>query len=144
MMNLQYKDLKMTADFLKNLSLKGKESVHRMRVVKVLEEQNKKLAEEELELLKAFAEIDDQGELVQAQGGGFKIKEDKDKREFKQQQEELYQEYFTVGDKNLETALKTVEEIVNDYNEELSDKDAEAHFLLVESFENVEKKESAE
>ncbi|WP_062052330.1 hypothetical protein [Bacillus sp. JCM 19034] len=137
-MKLQYKDLKVAADFLKKISLKGKKSVHRMRIVKVLEEQNKKFAEEELELLKSYAELDEQGELVPTQGGGFKIKEDKDKKEFRKQQEELYQEYFVVDDKNLETALKTVEEVVNDYNKELSDKDAEAHFLLVEAFENKE------
>ncbi|WP_062049224.1 hypothetical protein [Bacillus sp. JCM 19034] len=137
-MKLQYKDLKVAADFLKKVSLKGKKSVHRMRIIKVLEEQNKKFAEEELELLKSYAELDEQGELVLSEGGGFKIKEDKDKKEFRKQQEELYQEYFVVDEKNLETAVKTVEEVVNDYNKELSDKDAEAHFLLVEAFENME------
>jgi acetolactate synthase small subunit len=138
MIKLQNKELKDVAEFLKKLSLNGKKSVHRMRVVKVLEEQNKKLGEEELELLKEYVETDEKGEFVH-ESGNLKFKGDV--KEFKKQQEDLYNEYFVLDDTNLESALKTLKEVVNDYNKELSEKDAEAHFTLVEAFENEANKE---
>ena len=54
-----------------------------MRVVKVLQEQNKSFADEELELIKSFAELDDNGELVPAEGGGYKLIGDR--KEFRKQ-----------------------------------------------------------
>ncbi|KYG34904.1 hypothetical protein [Alkalihalobacillus trypoxylicola] len=133
MIRLQKQDLKKAADFLLKVTLEGKKSVHRMRVVKVLQEQHKVFGDEELELLKSFAELDDNGDLVQAEGGGFKLVGDK--KEFKKQQQELMDEDYILEGKNFETALKTVEEVMMDYNKELSESDAEAHFLWVEAFE---------
>ncbi|GAF63638.1 hypothetical protein BTS2_0529 [Bacillus sp. TS-2] len=133
MITLQNKDLKRASEFLLKITLKGKKQIHRMRVVKVLQEQHKIFADEELELLKSFAELDEQGELVPAEGGGFKLAGDK--KEFKKQQKELMNEDFIIEGKNLESALKTVEEVIMDYNKELSESDAEAHFLWVEAFE---------
>ncbi|MED4080094.1 hypothetical protein P4637_08845 [Halalkalibacterium halodurans] len=132
MIKIQNKELKDVSEFLRKLSLKGKKSVHRMRIVKVLEEQNKKLGEEEVELLKEYVETDEKGEFIYE---NEKLKFKNDAREFKKQQDELFNEYFVLDDTNLESALKTLEEIVNDYNKELSEKDAEAHFILVEAFE---------
>jgi hypothetical protein len=135
MIKIQNKELKNVSDFLKKLSLKGKKSVHRMRIVKVLEEQNKKLGEEEVELLKEYVETDEKGEFIY-ENEKFKFKNDA--REFKKQQDELFNEYFVLDDTNLESALNTVKEVVTDYNKELSEKDAEAHFILVEAFEKGE------
>ncbi|KYG30417.1 hypothetical protein [Alkalihalobacillus trypoxylicola] len=133
MIKMLKKEIKMAADFLLKLNLKGKDSVHRMRIVKVLQEQHKLFADEELELLKSFAELDENGELVQAEGGGFKLVGDK--KEFKKQQQELLEEIFVLEGKNLEPALKTVEEVMMDYNKELSESDAVAHFLWIQAFE---------
>lgn len=132
MIKIQNKELKDVSEFLRKLSLKGKKSVHRMRVVKVLDEQNKKLGEEEVELLKEYVETDEKGEFV-TENGNLKFKGSA--KEFKKQQEELYNEDFVINDKNLESALNTVKEVVTEYNKELSEKDAEAHFVLVEAFE---------
>ncbi|MFS0591988.1 hypothetical protein AB1L05_10335 [Cytobacillus horneckiae] len=59
-----------------------------------------------------------------------------DAKEFKKQQEALYDEYFVIKDENLESALTTVKKLVNDYDMELTGKAAEAHFIIVEAFEN--------
>lgn len=139
MMKLQNKNLKNVVDFLlNNVGAKGKKNLHRMRIVKALQEQNKKYYEEEMVLLKEFAELDEQGNLVPGQGGGFKLKGDK--KEFEKQQAELMDEYFVLDDVNLQSALKTVEKLANEFDKELAGVSAEAHFYLVEAFENEEEK----
>ncbi|OEH52987.1 hypothetical protein AQ616_18265 [Oceanobacillus sp. E9] len=136
MVKLQNKYLKDAAEFLQNvISTKGKKNLHRMRVVKVLLCQYEKVAEEEITLLKEYAKTDDQGEFVKNEAGGFDMD---DYKGFNEQHKELFEEYFTLDDKNLEPALKTVEKLVNDFDKELSGKNAEMHYLLVEAFESNE------
>ena len=142
MIKLQNKYLKNVADFLQNtLSAKGKKNVHRMRIVKALENKYKEVGEEEVTLLKEYAQLDDQGELKRNDAGGFDIE---DTKGFNESHKALYDEYFMIDDKNLESALKTVEKLVNDYDKELSGKSAEAHFILVEAFEENNTEEDAE
>ena len=142
MIKLQNRDLKNVADFLQNtVSAKGKKNVHRMRIVKALESKYKEVGEEELTLLKEFAQLDDNEELKRNEAGGLDIE---DKKGFNEAHEALYDEYFVIDDKNLESALKTVEKLVNDYDKELSGKQAEAHFILIEAFEENNTEEDAE
>ena len=142
MIKLQNKDLKNVADFLQNtLTAKGKKNVHRMRIVKAIENKNKEVGEEEYTLLKEYVPIGDNGELKRNDTGGFAIE---DTKGFSEQHKALYDEYFVIDDKNLESALKTVEKLVNDYDKELSGKQAEAHFILIEAFEENNTEEDAE
>ena len=142
MIKLQNKYLKNVADFLQNtVSAKGKKNIHRMRIVKALQERNKEVGEEEVTLLKEYAQLDDKGELKRNDAGGFSIE---DTKGFGEQHKALYDEYFVIDDKNLESALKTVEKLVNDYDKELSGKQAEAHFILVEAFEESNIEEDVE
>ena len=142
MIKLQNKDVKNVADFLQNtISVKGKKNIHRMRIVKSLQERNKVVGEEEFTLLKEYAQLDDKGELKRNEAGGFYIE---DTKGFSEQHKALYDEFFVFDDKNLESALKTVEKLVNDYDKELSGKQAEAHFILVEAFDENKTEEDAE
>lgn len=135
---IQHKHLSNIADFLQNqVSAKGKKNIHRMRIVNAIATKNKLVGEEELALLKEYGKTDDDNELVLNEQGGIQME---DAKEFKKQQEALYDEFFVVDDKNLESALKTVEKLVNEYDKELSGKSAEAHFILCEAFENEEEK----
>lgn len=142
MIKLQNKYLKNTADFLLNtVSAKGKKNVHRMRIVKAMENKNKEVIEEELTLLKEYAKLDDNGEPKRNEYGSFDIE---DTKGFNKEHKDLYDEYFVIDDKNLESALKTVEKLVNDFDKELSGKQAEAHFILVEAFEENNSEEEQE
>jgi hypothetical protein len=132
MIKLQNKDLKITYDFLMSIGVKGKKSTHRTRIAKAIEEQHKKYADEELNLLKDYCSVDDKGEFVRLPNGNLDIS---DTAKFNKEQESLANEYFVIDDTNLETALKTVKELVIDYNKELDGNDALAHFYLVEAFE---------
>ncbi|MEK4966316.1 hypothetical protein MKX29_01195 [Cytobacillus sp. FSL R7-0696] len=137
-LKIQHKHLSNVADFLQNqIGAKGKKNIHRMRIVNALATKNKLVGEEELALLKEYGKTDDDNELVLNEQGGIQME---DAKEFKKQQEALYDEFFVVDDKNLESALKTVEKLVNEYDKELSGKSAEAHFILCEAFENEEEK----
>lgn len=130
---LQYKHLKGAADFLLNdVGAKGKKNIHRMRVVKALQEQLKKFAEEEVQLLKEYVEVDDNGDLV-TENGNFKVVGNA--KEFNKQQQEMFDEYFVLDDSNLASALETVQKLVNDFNKELYGQAAEMHYILVEAFE---------
>lgn len=140
MIKLQNKYLKDVADFLLNtVSAKGKKNIHRMRIVKSLQERDKEVGEEEVTLLKEFAQLDENGELKRNDAGGFDIE---DMKGFNEQHKALYDEYFVIDDKNLESSLTTVKKLVNDFDKELSGKNAEAHFILIEAFENAEAEEN--
>lgn len=132
-MKLKNSNLKMVANFLKDdLKTSGKDNIHRMRLVKAIEAQDEAIGKEELELLKEYAETDEDGELKQTEKGGFKIS---NPQVFKKQQEALFNEYYTIDDSNLNTALETVKQLVNDFDGELSGESAEAHFILSEALE---------
>ncbi|WP_419893297.1 hypothetical protein [Oceanobacillus kimchii] len=134
MIKIQNKNLKDVADFLQNtISVKGKDNLHRMRIVKALNEKYENVAEEEVTLLKEYAVTNGEGELIKNEADGFEIK---DPKGFNEQHKELLEEYFILEDKNLESALKTVGKLVNDFDKELSGKDAEMHFILAEAFES--------
>lgn len=132
MIKLQNKHLKDVSEFLLGISLKGKKSRHRMRIVNALDQQNKKVAEEEIALLKEYAKLDEEGELIRKSDGSFDIS---DVKEFKKQQEDLYNEHFVIDDANLEGALQTIEKVVLDYDQELSNKDAFIHDYICQQFE---------
>ncbi|MFD1453217.1 hypothetical protein [Oceanobacillus sojae] len=139
---LKNKDLKNVADFLQNtISAKGKKNVHRMRVVKAITEKDKGVREDEVTLLKDYAKLDDEGEIIFLDNGQPIIKE---KKEFNEAHKALFEEEFILDDKNLEAALKTVETLVNEYNKELTGAMAEAHFILVEAFEADEEETKGE
>lgn len=139
MIKIQNKHLNNVSDFLLNtVSAKGKKNVHRMRIVKTLQEKHKEVSEEELTLLKEYAGEDEEGNIKRNQHGNFDIK---DVKGFNEAHKELFDEYFVIDDKNLESALNTVEKLVNDFDKELSGKDAEAHFILIEAFEEQPEEE---
>lgn len=133
MIKLQNKDLKIVFDFLLSIGVKGKKNAHRTRVAKVIEEQSNVYAEEELTLLKDYCKTDENGDFVHLSNGNLDIS---DPKKFKEEQNALAEEYFAIDDNNLETALKTVKELVMEYNKELEGDDALAHFYLVDAFEN--------
>ncbi|MED3687279.1 hypothetical protein P4534_00270 [Peribacillus butanolivorans] len=52
---IQYKYVIEAINFLSEVSLKGKQSIHRTRFIKLLNEKLKQISDEELELVKEFA-----------------------------------------------------------------------------------------
>ncbi|MBP3038058.1 hypothetical protein J9303_00865 [Bacillaceae bacterium Marseille-Q3522] len=136
MLKIKYKYLNDVANFLLNdVSLKGKKSMHRMRIVNALKEQSRKLAKEERELLKEFANCDEDGEPKLKETGGYDLSPH-NAALFKEQQEDLFEEDFILDDPNLETSVKTVKEVVLGYKKELVGGPAIAHAVLMEQFDD--------
>ncbi|MCM2983846.1 hypothetical protein M3599_23410 [Niallia circulans] len=127
-------------EFLYNLTLKGKQSRHRSRLVKAMQEKWKEVVEEEQELLKEYAGVDEEGN-PKKKDGQYDIK---DVKGFKEQQKELFDEEFILEGGDATGYLKTVKEIVFDYDEEVSGKDAEAYDYLCEVFEESENENKEE
>jgi hypothetical protein len=120
-------------EFLYNLTLKGKQSRHRSRFVKAMQEKWKQVVEEEQELLKEYAGTDEEGNPNKKEDGSFDVK---DVKGFKEQQKELFDELFVIEGGDATGYLKTVKEILLGYDGEVSGKDAEVYDYLYEVFEN--------
>lgn len=130
-----------TIEFLYNLTLKGKQSRHRSRLVKAMQEKWQLVVEEEQELLKEYAGTDEDGNPNKKEDGSFDVK---DVKGFKEQQKELFDELFILEGGDATGYLKTAKEILLDFNEEVSGKNAEAYDYLCEVFEESESQNKEE
>ncbi|WP_342515407.1 DUF1617 family protein [Sutcliffiella sp. FSL R7-0096] len=129
------------ASFLINLKLKGKQSRHRTRLANLLIEKNKQIAEEELELIKEYAGVNENGAPNKKENGNFDIE---DVAGFKQQQEELLSEKFIIEGGDHHGMLKTVKAIVLDYDGEVAGSEAFAYDHICEAFENADEESDEE
>ncbi|MFE5430285.1 hypothetical protein [Peribacillus simplex] len=134
---IQYKYVVEAINFLSDMNLKGKQSIHRTRFIKLLSEKLKQISEEEMELVKEFAGVDDDGKPIRTKEGNFAIK---DAEEFLKQQKEYFQEYYVIEGGDAHGMLKTMKEIIENYNQEVSGKDAEVFEHLFTAFENSNEK----
>ncbi|MBS3681788.1 hypothetical protein KGF86_16460 [Ornithinibacillus massiliensis] len=142
MIKIQNQYLKDVAEFLQNnITTKGKKNIHRMRIVKIIQDRYKEVVEEEVTLLKEYAKTDENGEVIRNKDGGLDIE---DKKGFNEQHKALFDEYFVIDGINLEPALKTVEKLVNEHDKELVGKPAEMHFILSDAFEENKTEEEQE
>ncbi|MBG9785459.1 hypothetical protein [Shouchella lehensis] len=137
MIKFMKKELDKVAKFLLDIELTGVENIHRMRVVNQLKKQHEEMVSEEIELLKAHAEVDTNGELVRTEAGGFQLKDQNAAIEFRTQQEKLLNEQFVMADSNLNQALGTLEHVVMNLDKKLSNEEAETHFMIAEAFEEA-------
>ena len=130
---IQYKYVVEVINFLSNISLKGKQSIHRTRFIKLLNEKLKQISEEELELVKEFTGVDEEGNPKKNEMGNFDIK---DAAGFLKQQKEYFQECYVIEGGDAHGMLKTMKSVIENYDQELSGKDAEVFEHLFTAFEN--------
>lgn len=124
------------------LSLKGKKSRHRTRFVKLLNERLQQVGEEEKELLKQYAELDEDGEPKLAEDGkGYDVI---DKKGFIKEQQELYEEEMVLEGGDHHGMLKTVKEVLLESDEEFSGEEAMVYDYLCEQFEKSEEQSENE
>lgn len=132
MIRIQNKYLKGAAEFLQNnLLLKGKQNIHRMRLVNAMLAYNEKIAEEEITLIKEYAEKNDDGEIIKSESDGVLIS---DMNAFNQQHKDLLEEYYILNNPNLEEAILTIADSLSNYEESLSGKEAKMHYYLYNVF----------
>jgi len=118
-------------DLLFNLSLKGKQSRHRTKFIKLLAQRLKEVEEQRIELAKEHAEKNEKGE-PKVSDDQFEIK---DKQAFAKDIKELYEEELIIEGGNHQDTLNTVKEILLNCEEEFSGQQADVFDYLCEQFE---------
>ncbi|MEC0274455.1 hypothetical protein [Peribacillus frigoritolerans] len=102
---VQYKYVIEVINFLSEISLKGKQSIHRTRFIKLLSEKLKQISEEELQLIKEFTGTDDNGNPNKNEDGSFAID---DINEFKKQQNDYLSDFYGIEGGDAHGMIKTM------------------------------------
>ena len=140
MLEIKNNKIMMVLEFLRNdlVTEESMENIHRMRIVKNLEAYVETLEEERVEIIKKYAEKDENGEVIQSGEGNVTIH---DSNGLNAQLDALFGETYTIEDKNLKTAIHTVAQLVKNHKGKLSGDSSEAHYILVEELESYMEEE---
>lgn len=131
---IQNKYLLPSINLLYDLSLKGKESRHRTRFIKLLQEQLKEVEEERKQLAEEFSRKDKNGKPI-IEDNKYVLENEK---EFYKEYNELMDEEFIIEGANHEETLKTVKKILLECEVAFSGQDAMVYDYLCEQFEKGE------
>lgn len=128
-------------NILYDLPLKGKQSRHRTKFIKILQEKHEEYREDLKELLKEHCNLNEAGEPI--------IKEDntydfKDIHAFMKDKKELDEEEVVVEGTEYQPILRTVKEVLFNCDREFSGEEAMNYDYICERFEDAEKAEKAE
>ncbi|SNT42257.1 hypothetical protein SAMN05444672_12227 [Bacillus sp. OK838] len=134
---IQYSYLVDSINFLSTMTLKGKQSIHRTRFIKQLSEKLKQVSEEELQLIKEFTGTDDNGDPNKNKDGSFAID---DINEFKRQQNDYLSDFYVIEGGDANGMIKTMKGIIENYDKEVSGKEADTFEHLYTAFENSKEK----
>lgn len=131
---IQNKYLLPSINLLYDLSLKGKESRHRTRFIKLLQERLKEVEEERKQLAEEFSRKDKNGKPI-IEDNKYVLENEK---EFYKEFNELMDEEFIIEGANYEETLKTVKTILLECEVAFSGQDAMVYDYLCEQFEKGE------
>lgn len=126
-------------NFLFDLKLdSGKQSRHRTRFVKKLNDHLEEVKEHQLELLKTHSHLDDEGNPKTKEVDGVERYDIKDEKAFNKDWLELMDEELIIDDKNSQLTLEVVRKVLDDYdgekNGDLSGRKAVLYEHLCEVF----------
>lgn len=125
--------LKQAFDLLFKLSLRGKQSRHRTRFIKLLNERFIQIEEERKQLAEEFAEKDENGQPI-IEDGRYKIVGD-NIEQFRKEFEDLMSEKFVIEGGDFEETLEVVRDILLNCDEYFSGEQAFVYDYLCEQFE---------
>lgn len=129
-------------NLLFNLSLKGKQSRHRTKFIKILNERLEEVEKDREELLKEHCHLDDKGEPR-------KIEDDtkwdiKDLDAYAKDVEDLFSEELVIEGGDAHGMLETVKTVLDNCDVAFSGQEAMTYDYLCEAFEQDEEEEEAE
>nr|WP_245301422.1 hypothetical protein [Virgibacillus natechei] len=113
------------------MSLKGKQSRHRTKFIKRLEERLQEVAEEDKQLLQQHCRLDEQGNPKIINGERYDVK---DIEAFSKDKQELYNEELVIDDGDSQAILNTVRTILDECNVEFKDQQATLYDYLCDQF----------
>jgi hypothetical protein len=131
-------------NLLYGLSLKGQQSRHRTKFIRLLQDKLKEFGEEEKEVVKEHCNLDDKGEpKTNEDNTKWDIKEG-ELDAFVKDKEDLYKETRVIDGGDNQVMLKTINKVLEDCDKEFSMQEADTYDHLCDAFEKAEaKKESA-
>lgn len=124
------------------MTLKGRDSRHRTRFVRMLNERLESISEEQTELLKEHCHLDEDGEPKTKNDG--KEYDIKDLEAFSKDRQDLLDESFVIDGGDNKAMLMTLRSILDNYQGELSGRKAVLYEHLCEIFKVDEELESEE
>lgn len=123
-------------NILYGLSLKGKQSRHRSKFIKLLNERVNEIQEQEKELLKEHCNLDENGEPKTIEDGAKWDVKDLDA--FAKDKKELYEEEMVLEGGDAQGMLLTVKKVLLDCEKEWTGQEAEIYDYLCDQFEEGE------
>lgn len=123
--------LQASASFLYDLTLRGKQSRQRSKLVRVLNEKLKELAEDELNLIKEYTGEDAEGNPIKNKQGSYDVS---DTAKFRKEQQELLEEEAVIEGEGNREMIKVIKQILADYDGDISGKNADAFDYLCDIF----------
>lgn len=126
--------LGLAANLLFSLSLKGKQSRHRTKFIKLLNDRLREVEEQRIELAKEFAVKDEEGKPI-VKDEAYEIA---DMLAFTKEVEELYSEEMVIEGGDYQGMLKTVKDVLLNCDVAFSGQDAIIYDYLCEQFEGGE------
>ena len=126
---MKNRDLAKAINFLNSLNLKGKDSRSRSKFIRLLEKYFEELKDDELELLKEFDLLDENGNIKQDTNDADSI------RLFNIEQEKLYSEQVVINCEDIIDRMNTLKEVLENLDTELSGDDAYIYDYLLDEIE---------
>lgn len=126
---MKNRDLAKAIKFLNSLNLKGKDSRSRSKFIRLLEQYFEELKDDELELLKEFDLLDENGNIKQELNDTDSI------RLFNTEQEKLYSEQVIINCEDNIDRMNTLKEVLENLDTELSGDDAYIYDYLLDEME---------
>lgn len=123
-------------NFLFNFKAKGRKSIARSKLLKLVEKKIKEFNEDEKMIIKEFAKLDEDGEPIILDGNRYDID---DLKGYAKAVKELNEEEVIIEGGEYVNNFSHLKEALEDYDLELEGADAVAYEILMDAFENIEK-----
>lgn len=123
-----------TIEFFYELKLKGRQSRMRSKLIKLLNERSQEFVEQQQELLKEHCNLDEQGNPKIIKKDGNEVYDIKDLEAYAKDRQELFEEEYIIEGADNQLMLRTVREILDECDVELSGRKAVLYDHLCEIF----------
>ncbi|MCD1023460.1 DUF1617 family protein [Enterococcus sp. SMC-9] len=134
---IKNKELANVEQFLGNLTMKGKQSIARSRMLQILEKKQKEFAEDRKSIVIAYAEKDDKGEAIVKEDGTYELST-KGNAEASKEIADLLEEDAVIDYGEYSSRLNDLEKFIIEFDDEVSGNVAQGFFVLTTAFENKE------
>lgn len=136
---IQNKEIVNVANFLEGLTMKGKLSIARSRMIQILDKKQKEFNEDRKSIVESYAEKDEDGKPKLKPDSTYELSAEGN-AEASKEITKLLEEYAIIDYGEYSSRLNDLENYVTEFDEDVSGNVAQGFFVLVTAFENKEEK----